>query len=305
MAQKSVPSRQHYDAHYPTVRERAGLTVADELEPEFENRIREIFNGYWAESERPAITAIKKAIEQYISGRAILRPATEALGYAVSEIALAADLVDLSAQDRKEKVRNRIWEILNGWAEPEDPPAMSAMQKALAQYVEGQAIVRAAMETLGPITSEIALAADLVDLSAGDREEKIERYLGFRGETDHLTRGEMDGYGELVPSPPLYELIEVQDRGIGFLKDNPEVLARLLKRQAGDYRKDAERALVVEPALDLLGTVGFTPSKKLTRKAFFDALFDLLGVEQRRRPTPATINVILNTRKTKSRPATT
>src|SRR5437879_13365474 len=100
MAHKSVPSRQHYDAHYPTVRERAGLTVADELEPEFENRIREIFNGYWAESERPTITAIKKAIEQYISGRAILRPATEALGYAVSEIALADDLVDLSAQDR-------------------------------------------------------------------------------------------------------------------------------------------------------------------------------------------------------------
>ena len=89
------------------------------------------------------------------------------------------------------------------------------------------------------------------------------------------------------------------------MNDNPDVLARLLKRKIGDYRKDTETALVVEPALDLLETIGFTPSKKSPRKAFFDALFDLLGIEQKRRPTPANISVIVNQRKKKSQPVAT
>ena len=236
MVQNTAPSRQHYAAHYPAVRERAGLTDSDELAPKFERRIREIFNGYWAERERPTITTIQEALEVYI---------------------------------------------------------------------KGHAMVRDAMQSLDLIHGEIDLANVLADLPAQDREEKIEGYLDFRAETDHLSRGEMEQYGEIVPVPDLDALILERDRGIGFLKDNPDVLARLLKRQMGDYRKDSETALVVGPALDLLESIGFTPSKKLPRKAFFEALFDLLGIERKRRPTPASISVILDNRKKKSRPVAT
>ena len=124
---------------------------------------------------------------------------------------------------------------------------------------------------------------------------------------DHLTREELEQVYEveLVPNPDLDALIQKRDRGIAFLNDNPDVLAKLLKRKIGDYRKDTETALVVEPALDLLETIGFTPSKKLPRKAFFDALFDLLGIERKRRPTPASISVIVDNRKKKSRSVAT
>jgi hypothetical protein len=287
MDQKSVPSREHYDAHYQDVRDRAGLTAAHELEPAFENRVREIFNGYWAERERPETLAIKKALNRYMSGQATLRSAIPALDQVVCEIAVAARLVDSSTQDRKERIQEGIREVLDSWAEP----------RALARYFEGKAVVQAALETLGRISSEILLAAELVDLSTEDREQKIDGYLGFRAETDHLTRAEIERYGELVSSPPFHELTQAQNRGIEFLKDNPEVLARLLKRRKGDYRKDAETALVVEPALDLLDAISFAPSKKLTRKAFFEALFNLLGIEQRKQPNAASINVIVDRRK--------
>ncbi len=46
------------------------------------------------------------------------------------------------------------------------------------------------------------------------------------------------------------------------------MLARLLGRQTDDYRKDNETALVVEPALDLLKTIRFRQSRKVTRKDF-------------------------------------
>jgi hypothetical protein len=222
--------------HYPAVLQRAGLTADDDLAPQFERRIREIFNGYWAERKRPTIAAIQEALELYING---------------------------------------------------------------------QAMVREAMQSLKHIHSEIAVAADLVDLPAQDREEKIEGYRKFRAETDHLTRAEAEQYGDIVPAPDLAALNLEQERGVGFLRDNPDVLARLLKRQTGDYRKDSETALVVEPALDLLETIGFTPSKKLPRKTFFEALFDLLGIEQKRRPTPANISVVVNQRKKKSQPVAT
>jgi hypothetical protein len=238
MARNTAPSRQHYDEHYPAVLARAGLTDTDDPAPAFETHIREIFNGYWAERQRPTIAAIQEALELYNSG---------------------------------------------------------------------QTMVRAAMQSLDLIHSEIAFGASLADLPHGDREMRIEGYLEFRAEADHLTREELEQVYQvaLVPQPDLDAFIQKRDRGIAFLNDNPDVLARLLKRKMGDYRKDTETALVVEPALDLLETIGFTPSKKLPRKAFFDALFKLLGIEDRRRPKPARIMVIVNQRKKKSQPVAT
>jgi hypothetical protein len=84
------------------------------------------------------------------------------------------------------------------------------------------------------------------------------------------------------------------------LKDHPDLLARLLRRQPGDYRKDPEAALVIEPALDLLKTIGFKSSSKLTRKAFFDALSDLIGIEKERRPNSRRIDVIASTRRART-----
>jgi hypothetical protein len=231
MARNTTPSRQHYDEYYPVVLERAGLTDADYyLALEFETRIRAIFNGYWAERERPTIPAIQEALELYIKGQAMVRDATQSL-----------DLIH----------------------------------------------------------SEIAFGASLADLQDGDREQRIKGYLEFRATTDHLTREEVEEvWGTApVPRPDLDAFIQERDRGIAFLNGNPDVLARLLKRKIGDYRKDTETALVIDPALDLLDTVGFAPSKKLTRKAFFHALFVLLGIEKERRPSVASINVAASNRK--------
>ena len=233
MARNTAPSRQHYDEHYPAVLARAGLTDTDDLAPAFETRIREIFNGYWAERKRPTIAAIQEALELYNSG---------------------------------------------------------------------QTMVRAAMQSLDLIHSEIAFGASLADHPDRDRREQeieIEGYLEFRAEADHLTTEELEQVYDvaLVPKPDLDALIQKRDRGIAFLNGNPDVLARLLKRKIGDYRKDTETALVIDPALDLLDTVGFAPSKKLTRKAFFHALFVLLGIEKERRPSVASINVAASNRK--------
>jgi len=172
MVQSTAPSRQHYAVHYPAVFERAGLTDGDNLAPEFETRIRAIFNGYWAARNQPTIAAIREALEQ---------------------------------------------------------------------YMESQAMVRAAMQSLGPIDSEIFLAADLANLPAPDREEKIESYLSFRAETDHLTRKELELWGDLVPTPDINAPILERDRGIAFLRDNPDLLARLLKRQTGDQERCRDR----------------------------------------------------------------
>lgn len=199
----------------------------------------------------------------------------------------------------------RIRAIFNSYWSGREQPTLKDFQDALELYLIGRAMMREAMKPLDCIGSEIAFAADLADLPVADREDKIERYLEFRAETDHLTRAETEQYGDLVPATDLAALTLEQERGIGFLKDNNDVLARLLKRQVGDYRKDAETALVVEPALDLLETIGFSPSKKLTRKAFFNALFELFGIEQNRRPTHANINVIVNQRKNNSQPVAT
>jgi hypothetical protein len=204
-------------------------------------------------------------------------------------------------------IETRIRAIFNGYWAERKRPTIATIQEALELYNSGQTMVRAAMQSLDLIHSEIAFGATLADHPDRDREKEIEGYLEFRAEADHLTREELEQVYEvaLVPNPDLDALIEKQNRGIAFLNDNPDVLARLLKRKIGDYRKDTETALVVEPALDLLETIGFTPSKKSPRKAFFDALFDLLGIEQKRRPTPANISVIVNQRKKKSQPVAT
>jgi hypothetical protein len=192
-----------------------------------------------------------------------------------------------------------IRKIFNSYWAARERPTVKGIADALDQYLKGQAMVRDAMQSLDLIHSEIAFGASLADLPDGDREQTIEGYLEFRAVTDHLTREEVEEvWGTApVPRPDLDALIQERDRGIAFLNGNPDVLARLLKRKIGDYRKDTETALVIDPALDLLDIVGFAPSKKLTRKAFFHALFDLLGIEEKRQPTVASINVAASNRK--------
>src|SRR5437879_2896808 len=114
MSKQAAPSRDHYDANYPIVRERAGLSVEDRAEPRFEARIREIFNSYWAErGDRPTIAVIEKALRQYTAGQAVMRPAIQALSRALSDVVLAADKVDLPMRNREEEIHSRISEMLN------------------------------------------------------------------------------------------------------------------------------------------------------------------------------------------------
>jgi hypothetical protein len=189
-----------------------------------------------------------------------------------------------------------IRKIFNSYWAARERPTVKGIADALDQYLKGQTMVRDAMQLLAAVHSEIAFAARLRDLPEQDREQEMEAYLKFRADVDHLTWEEWEEY-DPVPTLDVDALIEKRDRGIDFLRAHPDVLARLLHRQLGDYRKDIETALVIDPALDLFDTVGFAPSKKLTRKAFFHALFDLLGIEEKRQPTVASINVAANNRK--------
>ena len=223
MAQNTAPSRAHFDEHYPVVLERAGLRDhGDQMQAEFEEGIRKIFNGYWAARERPTAKNIAHALERYQKGRAMMREA---------------------------------------------------------------------IQSLSAIHSEIGLATQLHGLPADELEEKIQRHLSLRGATDHLSREEWEGW-DPEPALDLDAMISERDRGIEFLRSHPDVLASLLNREPGDYRKDIERALVVEPALDLLHAINFPKSRQLSRKIFFDALFDLLNMERQRRPTQTSINMV-------------
>jgi hypothetical protein len=155
-------------------------------------------------------------------------------------------------------------------------------------------MVLEALRSLDPIYSEINFAARLQDVPEADRDDEIARYLAIRGRVD---RRNWDGGAS---NRDLDSMMAQRDRGILFLKDHPDLLARLLRRQPGDYRKDPEAALVIEPALDLLKTIGFKSSSKLTRKAFFDALSDLIGIEKERRPNSRRIDVIASTRRART-----
>jgi hypothetical protein len=150
--------------------------------------------------------------------------------------------------------------------------------------------VREALRSLEPIQSEIAFAAKLHNVPEPQRERLVAAYFSLRAGTERNS-------SPIPESRDLDAMVDERDCGISFLKDNPDMLARLVGRRAGDYRKDNETALVVEPALDLLDSMGFTPSRKLTRKAFFDALFDLIGIDRKQRPTHRSVDVIASNRR--------
>jgi hypothetical protein len=187
--------------------------------------------------------------------------------------------------------------IFNSYWAARNQLTIAGYQDVLKQYAKGQAMVREALRLLGPIHSEISFAVQLHDMPEPKREDEISRYLSFRAQYDHLTPNEIISQGDaLLPTPDLDAMISERDQGIYFLKDNPDMLARLLRRQPDDYRKDPETALVIEPALDLLERIGFRQSRKLTRKAFFDALFDLIGIDANRRPKHRRVDVIASNR---------
>lgn len=178
------------------------------------------------------------------------------------------------------------------WA-ARDQPTVAAYHEVLEQYVKGQAMVREALWSLEPIHSEIGFAAKLHDIPETQCKSLIAAYFSLRARIERNS-------SRIAPNRDLDAMMDERDRGISFLKDNPDMLARLLGRRAGDYRKDNETALVVEPALDLLETIGFTQSGKLTRKAFFDALFDLIGIEEDKRPKHRNIDVIASNRRART-----
>jgi hypothetical protein len=187
-----------------------------------------------------------------------------------------------------------IFTISNSYWDARHQVTIARFQEVLAQYAKSQVMVLEALRSLDPIYSEINFAARLQDLPEAERDDEIARYLSIRGRVD---RRKWDGGAS---NRDLDFMMAQRDRGIHFLKDHPDLLARLLRRQPGDYRKDPETALVIEPALDLLETIGFKPSRNLTRKAFFDALFDLIGIDQKRRPNSRSIDVIASMRRART-----
>lgn len=193
--------------------------------------------------------------------------------------------------DRAREFETAIFTIFNTYWDARNQPTIAGFRELLDQYAKGQAIVLKALQSLAPIYSEINFAAQLEDLPATRREDEIARYLPIRGRVD---RRRSDGGASISD---LDSMIARRDRGIYFLRDHPDILARLLRRQRGDYRKDRETAQVIEPALQLLEEISFTPSPKLKRRAFFDALFDLIGIDEKQRPTHRSIDVIASNRR--------
>ena len=179
--------------------------------------------------------------------------------------------------------------IVSSYWTARDQLTIAGYHEALEKYARGQAMVREALRSLEPIHSEIRFAAQLHETPESQRNVLTATYFSLRARTERNSN-------RIAPNRDL-DAIDERDRGISFLKDHPDMLARLLGRRAGDYRKDNETALVVEPALDLLETIGFTPLRKLTRKAFFDALFDLIGIDEKQRPTHRSIDVIVSNRR--------
>jgi len=171
-----------------------------------------------------------------------------------------------------------------------DQLTIAEYREILERCAKGQAIVREALRSLEPIYGEIKFAAHLLDIAQEDRKRLIALYFPLRARTRHKSK-------RIAPYRSLDAMMAKRDRAINFLKDNPDLLAQLVGRQRRDYRKDNETALVVEPALDLLKTIGFRQSPKQTRKAFFDALFDLIGIDQKKRPKHQRIDVIASNRR--------
>ena len=195
------------------------------------------------------------------------------------------------SDDREKGFDVAIYTIFNCYWDARDQLTIAGYKEVLEQYARAQAIVREALRSLDPIYSEINFAARLQDVPAPKREDEIARYLSIRGQVD---RRKWDGGAS---NRDLDFMMAQRDRGIYFLTNNPDTLARLLRRQPGDYRKDPETAQVIQPALQLLEGMGFRPSRKLTRKAFFDALFDLIGIDKRRRPNSRRTDVIASNRR--------
>jgi hypothetical protein len=197
----------------------------------------------------------------------------------------------LSESDDFQKQFDRtIRRIIGSYWAARDQLSLADYREALRQYVKGQAIAREALRSLKPIYLEIRFAAELDDVPEPNRQGLIVAHFSLRARSERNSR-------RIAPYRGLDAMTAKRDRGIKFLKDNPKLLAQLLGRRAGDYRKDDETALIVEPALDLLEAIKFTPSHQLTRKSFFDAFFDLIGVDKRRRPTHRSIDVIASKRR--------
>jgi hypothetical protein len=197
----------------------------------------------------------------------------------------------LSKSDDLERRFDRaVHTIFSSYWTARDRFTISDYHEALEKYAKGQEMVREALRSLESIHSEIRFAAQLHDTPALQRERLVEAHFSVRARLPRDSKW-------IAPNRDLDAMVDERDRGITFLRDNPDMLARLLGRRAGDYRKDNETALVVEPALDLLETIGFTRSRKLTRKAFFDALFDLIGIDEKQRPTHRSIDVIASNRR--------
>jgi hypothetical protein len=197
----------------------------------------------------------------------------------------------LTEGDGFERVFDRtIRTIFGSYWIARDQVTIAGFNEAFEQFAKGQAIVREALRSLGPILGEIKFAAKFHDAPESGRQALVAAHFSLRSRISNRIASNRD----------LDAMMDELDRGINFLKDNPDMLARLLGRRTGDYRKDNETALVVEPALDLLETIGFRPSRKLTRKAFFDALFDLIGIDEKLLPTHRSIDVIASTRRART-----
>jgi hypothetical protein len=190
----------------------------------------------------------------------------------------------------KKRFERDIRTIFGSYWAARDQLTIAEYCEVLERCAKGLAIAREALRLLEPIYGEIKFAAQLLDIPQEDRQRLIALYFPLRARTRHKSK-------RIAPYRSLDGMTAKRERAINLLKNNPDLLAQVHGRQRGGYRKDNERALVVEPALDLLETIGFRQSRELTRKAFFNALFDLIGIEKKRRPSHRSIDVTASNRR--------
>jgi len=157
-----------------------------------------------------------------------------------------------------------ISEIAASYWASHDQPTVSQTIRLLRQVRHTRARERKLWEQLEAVRREI----DAAGFFRNSENEEIE-LLEHKEVIFEEYRSDLD------------DRLHERDLDIEFLIKNPDVLGRLLSRSHHkDYRKRAERALVIEPFLKLLQEHEVVPSRARPLIKMVEALFLVIGIKK-------------------------
>ena len=137
-------------------------------------------------------------------------------------------------------------------------------------------------ELLQKLLANIAEKRDLRN-QLGDRGEDIHIAGTVRMNKANLPTEEIMEQLRLANSRTLEKLEEIEALNIKYLLDS----------DAANYKKPMLRRLLIEPFLSYLHRAGVVPhSRKLPLSRMMEAMFDWVGIDQKRRPTNTGVRTI-------------